>query len=310
MATNKMDVLKESNVPKRLKFARRSIDLMMYSNLIKTTSTCKTGGFFYAMDSSWLNFAVATEHYPHGVLTRIDTADDASAFVYPEEFAMYSVVIPESKFVSVADVNPEKTYPGKILVIDTREDVATFTEKFIDPDFVTNVDGCHVDWTMMKKKFSGIEVHVSSFDFEDNELDQPENRWIEFWVARSGVVWDFEVISKLKLVGGDSVVVEHEVPDDFFAFSTKPALDFGKFVADGGVQIYGGGCLLSGPPMFSHWLRLSHQPKWIDCKVTAREITSAKRDGYPGVISRRDLVGLLWDLDSIVHVESGTTVAF
>lgn len=309
MATNKMDVLKESNVPKRLKFARRSINLMMYSDLIKTTSTCKTGGFFYAMDSSWLNFAVATKHYPRGVLTRVN-ARCTSAFVYPEEFAMYSVVVPESKFVSVADVDPEKMYPGKILVVDTREDVATFTEKFIDQEFVAGVDGCHVDWATMKKKFSGIEVHVSSFDFEDDELDQPENRWIEFWVARSGVVWDFGVISKLKLVGGDSVVVEHKVPDNFFAFSTKKDLDFGKFVADGGVQIYGGGCLLSGPPMFSHWLRLSRLPKSIDGKVTKSEIALAKRDGYPGVISKLDLVGLLWDLDSIVHVESGTTIEF
>jgi hypothetical protein len=95
---------------------------------------------------------------------------------------IYNVTLYPNSLTTIDKPNKEK-----ILCIKTKEDMEKFTGKYVKQM------GNTYDWTLLKSKFGGIEIH--------NPRDLGDKLFLKAWDVSSGCIWNIDVIKQVSHMG-------------------------------------------------------------------------------------------------------------
>lgn len=294
-----MGYLPLDKVPRHLKLGSRRFDASMYINLVEDTTTCKTGGFFYAYEDSWLDFAIRNEYYEEFVLW-----PGKDGYFYAPSVTLHSVKINSERYIAAKNVESGDIYPNKILIVKDLADAKNF-QKLFGREIEGEKD-CEIDWTQVKACFGGFETRLDNVGFKDLQ-DNQEFSWLRWWYAKSGVIWNFKLIDEIKEIKNYtppmkkirySGILDNEM---YMILTDKPFIDLNDVLSKKGIEFYGPGSEIMSNATYKNYVEFKNSEKILvldHLRDFDMSLESA-REKYSAIFCRETRKGLLFNIDII-----------
>lgn len=297
-----MGYLPLDKVPHHLKLGASDFDVSVYTNLSEDTKTCKTGGFFYAYEDSWLDFAVKNEYYEDHILW----VDD-NGYYYDPSVTLHSVKIDSRRYIPVKSIVSGDSYHNKILIVRDLEDAKNFQKVFGVE--IKDIKACEINWKRVKEYFGGFETRLKNTNF-DNLQDNLEFSWLRWWYAKSGVIWNFRLIDEIKEIKNYKPpkrkirfewLLEGEV---YMIPSDKPSIKLNDVLNKNGVVFYGSGSEIVSDAIYTNYIEFHEfgNVLVLDCLRDFDMSLNEVREKYSAIYCKETKKGLLFDIDIIKYL--------
>lgn len=297
-----MGYLPLDKVPRHLKLASRKFDASVYINLVEDTTTCKTGGFFYAYRDSWLDFAIQNEYYEEFVLW-----PGNDGYFYAPSVTLHSVKINSGRYTSAKNVESGDIHPNKIFIVKDLVDAKSFQKLF-----GREIEGekeCEIDWIQVKACFGGFETRLDNVGFKDIP-DNSEFSWLRWWYAKSGVIWNFKLIDEIKEIKNYTPPMKKIEfrgfldEEMYMILSDEPFIDLNLILRNGGVEFYGPGVEITSNATYKNYIEFKDSEKILvldHLRDFDMSLESA-REKYSAIFCKETRKGLLFDIDIIKFI--------